>query len=356
MIALFKKFGRALFHPGHALQRCSAALRQVASRRRIRSLTRIMGQNRNVVRTSPISNSNISDHIGVIISYKIAEPLRVLILTETLQILKRALRGSAVPIRVIDASDPPYASQSEPLFAQLDLPVFYETAPLRLCEAYLKMLRATRQRYTYVQLDDAVTLGLRPEFLHAACTLLDKYDGLLNVVSIELPVGVEIVATERAVNVVMFRQRNSGDKADYSFGVGPPLRLLWKERIGDYEFGVFENRFYGFYFHNLVVPTRDYASRLEWYMEHISQTSVHAIELAAADRTVGPYWTHLAICLSRVCMVDLDFAPTPGAVRPPNDCNRVVMEALRAGYEPRIRCETVDATGSAVTQAQTLGE
>ena len=65
------------------------------------------------------------------------------------------------------------------------------------------------------------------------------------------------------------------------------------------------------------------------------------IELAAADRTTGPYWTHLAICLSKVCMVDLDFAPTAGAVRPPNDRNRVVLEALRAGYQPRIRCELI---------------
>src|SRR5437762_11383589 len=48
----------------------------------------------------------------------------------------------------------------------------------------------------------------------------------------------------------------------------PPLTLLWKEKIGDYEFGIFENRFYGFYFHNIVVPTQDYANRLEWYMQH----------------------------------------------------------------------------------------
>ena len=343
MIALLKKFARAFVNPDRALRRFSAALRQVASRRKIRSLTRIMRQKRNAGKTSPTSNSSISDDIGVMLSYRITEPLRVFILTETLQILKRALHGSAVPIRVIDASDPPYAVQIEPLFAQFDLPISYATAPLRLCEAYLQMLRATRQRYTYVQLDDAVTLGMRPEFLQAACTLLDKYDGLLNVVSIELPVSVQVVPAQRIVDIVMFRQRNSGDGTDYSFGVGPPLRLLWKERIGDYEFGIFENRFYGFYFHNLVVPTQDYASRLEWYLQHISQTSVHAIEVAASDRTIGPYWTHLAICLSKVCMVDLDFAPTPGAVRPPNDRNRVVMEALRAGSEPRMRCETVDA-------------
>ena len=243
---------------------------------------------------------------------------------------------------MIDASEPAYLPEIKALFPELGLPLSYETAPLPLCSAYLRLLRGTPQRYSYIQLDDAVTLGMRPEFLQAACELLEKYAGLLNVVSIELPVSVDVIEAERAVEIVMCRQKNGKRGAEYSFGVGP-LTLLWKEKIGEYEFGIFENRFYGFYFHNMLVPTQDYAQRLQWYMQHISPTSVHEIELAAADRTRGPYWTHVAVCLSKVCMVDLDFAPTAGAVRKPNDRNRIVLEALRAGFQARIRMETAGA-------------
>jgi len=341
MVAVIKKLGRALIHPDRALRRCCLALRQVSSRRRIRRATRSLQQRRNGGEIAPISASSVSDYLGVIISYKITQPQRIAMLAETLQTLKGALHNTAVPVRVIDASDPSYLTEIKPLFAQLGLPLIYETAPLHLPAACLEMLRASRQRYAYIQLDDAVTLGMRAEFFEAACALLEKYDGVLNVVSIELPVSVEVNEAERVVDIVMCRQRTSRHRIDYSFGMDPPLTLLWKEKIGDYEFGIFENRFYGFYFHNMVVPTQDYANRLEWYMQHTSQTSVHEIELAAADRTTGPYWTHLAICLSKVCMVDLDFAPTAGAVRPPNDRNRVVLEALRAGYQPRIRCELI---------------
>ena len=341
MHTLFRRLGRAFINPRHALRRCREEIQQAISRWVIRRATRRLKQRRHAGFTGPISRVNVADLVGVILSYKITNPERFAIVAETIATLKRALRDTAVSVRVIDASDPTYVSQVKPLFAQLGLPVTYEAAPLRLTAASLQLLRATPQPYSYIQLDDAVTLGLQPEFFQAACALLKKYEGILHVVSIELPVSVQVVASERAVDIVMFRQTNGEHGTEYSFGVGP-LTLLWTERIGDYEFGLFENRFYGFYFHNLVVPTQDYANRLEWFMEHISRNSMHAIELAAKDRTVGPYWTHVAVCLSKVCMVDLDFAPTPGAVRPQNDHNRVVMEALRTGYEPRLRFETAD--------------
>jgi hypothetical protein len=339
MAVMLKKLGRAFLHPRHALRRCRALVMDAVGRPRVRRVTRLLEQRRDAGPAAPLAG-DLAEAIGVVLSYRITQPERVAILTETVETLRRGFRDTGVPIRVVDASDPPYPAQIQPLFARIGVPVSYEAAPLSLCAAYLRMLRATPVRYAYLQLDDAVTVGMGPAYFRAACALLDKYRDLLNVVSIELPVSIDVLAAERAVDIVMFRNADGRDGTGYAFG-GGRLRLLWKERVGEYEFGIFENRFYGFYFHNMIVPTRDFANRLEWYMDRVSRTSVHAIELAAADRTMGPCWTHVAICLSRVCMVDLDYAPTPGAVRAPNDRNREVFEALRAGYEPRIRTETV---------------
>src|SRR5439155_506503 len=106
MVAVIKKLGRALIHPDRALRRCCQALRQVGSRRRIRRATRSLQQRRNGGEIAPISASSVSDYLGVIISYKITRPQRIAMLADTLQTLKGALHDTAVPIRVIDASDP----------------------------------------------------------------------------------------------------------------------------------------------------------------------------------------------------------------------------------------------------------
>lgn len=60
----------------------------------------------------------------------------------------------------------------------------------------------------------------------------------------------------------------------------------------------------------------DYRQSLEWYMTHVSNRGVHAIELATSGRNFGPFWTYITICLSNVCPIDLDFAYKPAAVRP----------------------------------------
>ena len=127
MVAVIKKLGRALIHPDRALRRCCLALRQVSSRRRIRRATRSLQQRRNGGEIAPISASSVSDYLGVIISYKITQPQRITMLAETLQTIKGALHDTAVPVRVIDASDPSYLSEIKPLFAQLGRELRHKT-------------------------------------------------------------------------------------------------------------------------------------------------------------------------------------------------------------------------------------
>jgi hypothetical protein len=80
-----------------------------------------------------------------------------------------------------------------------------------------------------------------------------------------------------------------------------------------------------------VAPACDFARRLGWYLDALGTTSAHQVELAAAPKLRGPWWTHVAVCLDGVTLLDLDYAHTDAAVRDEVPANRVVFDAVAAG-------------------------
>jgi hypothetical protein len=291
-------------------------------------------RNHHLAQPSQLVGKSVAEYLTVMMSYKITNQERLRILSAVLQQVKQALVGSGIMLHVIDASEREYLQYTEPMFRESELPVSFTSASKRLCQAYIEMLHQIPQKYVYLQFDDFITVGLTPEFLYAACHLLEKYAGLVDVVCIMWPFEVKISEAERTINVIGFQKAvNLLDSQEtYLFGYGTPQIPIFIEKIGAYEFGIFENFQYGFFFNHLIAPAQDYLRRLDWYIRHISSTSVHAIEVAASERTIGPFWTHLAICLSDVCLLDVDYSHTNEALRPESEQNRVVVEALRRRY------------------------
>ena len=299
-------------------------------RRRRAALTSLENQSE----LSPVSTNDIA----IFLSYKVTDELRLRILRTVMGDFERTMSGSSVQLNVVDASEPFYLEQTRPLMNSLKLPVQFMSSPQRLIQAYADLLAQTKQDFFYLQFDDFITAGLEPEFLRSCASLLQRYEGLLNVVAVMWPYAINVIDSEQKVEVVAYRTTKNSKTAQtqYHFGFGEPQTPIFVEKVGDYEFGIFENFVYGIFFNHLIAPTRDYETRLRWYMSHISQISAHTIELAAEDRTQGPFWTHIAICLSDISLVDLDYAHTQDAVRPEIAANEKVCDALNQGYQLKV--------------------
>ena len=54
--------------------------------------------------------------------------------------------------------------------------------------------------------------------------------------------------------------------------------------------------------------------------------------MAAAAKAKGPFWTHRAVCLDGVSLLDLDYAHTAEAVRPQDAIAARVYAAVRDGW------------------------
>lgn len=275
---------------------------------------------------------SLKERISISLSYKVTTHERLEILRAVLREFQQQMGDSHIVLRIIDASDAVYREETQRLIQSFPLETHYTAEPRLLTDAYLSLLNATSQPYFYLQFDDIVTVGLNPDFLKCCCDLLDRYEGLLPVVAFPCPHDVAVCHDTRTIRIVRFERRDNGDGDLYQFGFGPPTAPLFIENIGGHQFGIFENFQYGFFFNALIAPVADYRRRFEWYLKHISRTSVHQIELAAEHRTKGPFFTHIAICLSGVTVLDLDYCHTAAAVRPQIEANREVFDALEAGY------------------------
>jgi hypothetical protein len=280
--------------------------------------------------------ATVADRLTVVMSFRVTSTDRLAVLATVLRRFDDSMAGAPVPLQVRDASSGEWADRAGALFAPRSPPTSYVQASESLSRAYLRSLRETDREYVYLQFDDQLAAGLSPGFLDAACGLLSRYKGELGVVSILWPWRVTHSDATRTVEVTTHRvqRRRAGRPPRYSFGRDPFRAPLVVERIGGFEFGIFENFTYGFYFNHLVAPVDDYASRLEWYIDHVGENA-HQIELAAGGRTLGPYWTHIAVCLDDISLLDLDFEHTVSAVRAEGHANRATFEALSNGYDVR---------------------
>jgi hypothetical protein len=319
--------------------------RRVKSKRIIAAASRKIHERRSANLPLRAPDMPLSDLIVALLSYRITNEDRLRIFSIMLSRLGQQIATTGVSLRVEDSSDPAWTNQASALLKNSAVPVLLEAKPEKLCEAYADMLRAVKQKYFYLQFDDFITVGLSGEFLRSCCELLEKYSGLVNVIPIMWPRRVEIVDEKRAVEITSHEILPAAENSPvrYHFGFGEPVTPLFTEKFGDFEFGIFENFQYGFFFNHLVAPVADYAERLAWFMENVSSTSVHQIELAASQRTVGPFFTHLAICLGDVCLLDLDYAHTAEAVRPQVQANRLVCNALEQGFRLQVHNNSLPA-------------
>ena len=276
--------------------------------------------------TSPGATSP-SPSISVLMSFRITSPERAAILQTVLQQLKRSLEGPGMTLWASDASDRP-SVETETALRALPVEVIHRYERLPMASSYVGMLGECGTEFCYLQFDDQLTTNLSERFLRASCELLRRNRGRIDVVSIPWPEAVRVDHEKKEVVVVCYQRDGAGR---YAMGAGP-ARPLWVEKIDGFSFGIFENFLYGFYFNHLIARTDDYARRLGWYMNRLGSTSVHEIEVAAASRELGPFWTHIAVCLDDIALVDLDHVHTEESMRPVRDGAREVYEAINAGY------------------------
>jgi hypothetical protein len=270
--------------------------------------------------------------ICVLTSYRVHNEERLRMLTAAVSSLDGALGGSGIPISVRDSSSAAFVSRTRALWQATQLSVTVKQAEEPMSSALLHLLGATRERWFYLQFDDEITCGLSPAFLRASCRLLEHFGGDVGVVAPYWP--VETLLDSHGDVVVVSHELDAG--GSYRFGpAGRPVRPVATVDVDGHRFGIFENFTYGFFVNHLVADTADYRARLKWYLERARTDSVHRVENVAASGLRGPAWTHVAVCLDGVALVDLDFAHTGAAVRQDDSRPREVLAAVEQGRAVR---------------------
>jgi hypothetical protein len=266
----------------------------------------------------------------MLVALKVTNSDRLAIFTALLRLVTRNLDGGKVPVSIADASDEPFANEVKALAEGSGLAVRYEHKPEPMAVAFGDLLAGCETKYCYLQFDDMLTANLSTPFLAACCKMLDRYDPYVKVVSIPWATSAVVDHERRSIRVSAFEET---DGPRYLFRDPPTQKPVFTCVVDGFTFGVFENFLYGFYFNNLVAPVSDFAERLAWYRRRLDTTSVHAIEMASARKSFGPIWTHLAICLDDVSILDIDFSHTEATVRAEESRNRAHFEAIRDDYD-----------------------
>lgn len=272
------------------------------------------------------------DGVDVLVPHRVHNDDRLAMLRAVVRHLEGALAGTHARVLVADASDTAWSAAVQQLWATVDLDMELvrsdDPMPLRV----LGLLERSDRPFTYLQFDDMVTVGLDDRVLDASCALLAS--GLVDVVFPSWPVEVTVDPEVERVMVVPYVE----NRGRFRFWTGRARRPVATVTAGGVKFGVFENFTYGFFMNQSIVRREDLASRLQWFVTHVSSRSAHEIELVAAAGR-GPIWTHVAVPLGPVAILDLDFSHTEASVRPDDPGKRAVLEALEAGWaidvEPR---------------------
>lgn len=268
----------------------------------------------------------------MLMAFKIEDDERAAIADAVFGRLQRDLAGCEMRIRAYDASPDRYSDAVAAKVKALSPAVEYRRVDRPLTVSYIELAEACTTPYCYFQFDDQLVTNLSPEFLLAASRLLDRHGDLLPVVTAVWPLEVSVDDEQEEI-VVLTHRRHGGDA--YRFGEMRRRAPILVEEVDGFTFGIFENFYYGFYFQHIVTRPDDYARRVRWYMDATGSSSAHEIELAASDRTFGPFWTHVAVCLDGMAILDVDFAHTQTSLRPETLTARDVHRALENGFEIR---------------------
>lgn len=305
--------------------RSSAPLRWL----RRRPARTALGHHLSTATEAPALAGELADEVAIIMSHKLESADRLAMLAVSIRQLVDGLAGVRIKVIVVDSSTGLLGTEARRLWMESGLDVEFESLAMPLGPAYVRMLEALEQPHVYIQFDDMVTAGLSPDFLRDSCSFLDRHAGHVDVVGVPWCLSAVPRRSDRVIEVVAQRRRQSGE---YLFRPGGWQAPLAVERLLGGPFGIFQNFDYGFFLHNLVAPRDDFCERLRWYLEHVSWTSVHAIEMAARNQLRGPTWPHVGVSLAGVALVDLDFAHTTAAVRPESPQLRERVEMLNAGW------------------------
>ena len=254
--------------------------------------------------------------------YRINSPVRQQILNVALATTLNPLAHSGLTVRVIDASVEEYIPANRGAFVKIPgLELDFQAKALRQAPSVIDVLNKSRQPYFSMVYDDMPVVGYTPEFLTSACDFFDDFKGVVNVMLIELVTRIECNHDKKQIvcdlRTLEFRSR----------GIKPERVVQY----GNYSFAIVKNFHYGFFFNTIVAPAQDYAKRLSWFMNHISEKDSNKIELAG-QAFRGPAWFYVAIPLD-VFTLDLDFSPTEHSIRSGTAIQKAVYEGLQNGYQ-----------------------
>ncbi len=225
-------------------------------------------------------------------------------------------------LAVADASDGPFSARVLSfLKSQKGVVLDYLNRSERLTGAYYNLLTQAKEKYFAMLFDDFPICNFNPEFLKASESLLNDFEGLVDLVFIE---GVTEYKIDKS-NQTIFYNLNSRDFKHH------PSKLVGTVKYDEYEFAILENFHYGFFFNTVVANAKDYARRLKWYMDNIDYNSPHAIELAGSLK-IGPVYKFIAVPLN-VFNFDIDYSHTDISIREVVKGARELQNALDKGYE-----------------------
>jgi hypothetical protein len=255
-------------------------------------------------------------------SFRVSNQQRQEIFKVSMHETLRRIAGTPIKVKIRDASSKEfylgnYAYLKELVGQNLD----YGAESLNLNAAYKELLESSDEKYFCMAFDDQPIFGLTPEFLSAATALLEDFAGLVNVVPIEQINKFNIDNSSKQIIL-------KPNTLDFQMNGIKPLGTV---RYGNYSFVILNNFHYGFFFNTLIAPSKDYAARLNWYMNSVSQDKPHRIEKAAMYYR-GPVYKYIAVPLE-VFMLNIDFLHTEISVRGTSGEEKQLFEALNSGYQ-----------------------
>jgi len=276
---------------------------------------------RKKIKLSKTAFSPSADQVFVASSFRVSNQQRQEIFKVSLRETLRHLTGTAIKVKIRDASPEEFSRQNRIFLNDLaGNNLDYKAETLNLNADYKELLETSEEKYFCMAFDDQPIFGLFPEFLSAATALLEDFAGSVDMMLIEQLNGFDIDISNKQI---ILEQQSLDFQAR---GIEP----LGTVKYGNYSFAILNNFHYGFFFNTLIAPCKDYASRLKWYMEHVSQDKPHRIEKAGMYYR-GPVYKYIAVPL-QVFMLNIDFLHTDISVRGTTGKEKRIFEVLKNNY------------------------
>lgn len=259
------------------------------------------------------------------LSMRINSNIRQEIFEQTMKLSLGKLDGAPVTIRVSDASPEVFHQNNKKIIEDVirskpNIKLEYNLVPLRQPPANHKVLTEAPEENFLMVYDDQALINVTPSLIAAGCDVLEFFEGEVDVVLLE---GANAPKTDDQnkkiiidMNTLEFRDRNV-----------KPVGVI---EFRGHKFAIVPNFHYGFFFNTIVANAKEYAKRLKWYMDNVSELDSNKIELAGLKR-LGPSFKYLAIPLDAM-MVNLDFSHTEHSSRGHTDTEKNIYDHLLKGY------------------------